>query len=93
MSKRKSAFQNPEFAKFWDRISGNQGQAYKQYVVDPILLKWIGNLKGKSILDLGCGNGYMGKKFVAKGAKKVILCDYSEFNLANARKKNSSKKV
>ncbi len=43
-------------------------------------LKWdrlanSADFSGKTILDIGCGNGYYGWKMLAAGAKSVIGCD------------------
>ena len=89
----KSAYQNLNFATFWNEISGSHGQAYKKYVLDPCLFKMLGNISGKSVLDLGCGNGYLGSRFIKLGCKKVILMDISSYNLENARQLNNSHKI
>ena len=86
-------FSNEKFAQFWNSISGKHGQTYKEYVLDPEMLRLAKSIKGKVILDLGCGNGYMGPTFIKKGAKKVFLADISIHNLQNARNLNASKKV
>jgi len=48
------------------------------------MLRLIGSLKNKTVIDLGCGNGYLGPRFVKLGAKRVILADLSEANLKHA---------
>ena len=35
----------------------------------------LGDVKGKRILDIGCGFGYHGTPFIAKGAAEVALED------------------
>ncbi|MBG9987309.1 class I SAM-dependent methyltransferase [Facklamia sp. DSM 111018] len=59
----------------------------------PSLLSVLPELKGKSILDLGCGFGDHCKKFVDKGAKKVVGIDISKKMLEIASKENSSSKI
>ncbi len=81
----KSIFQNKEFASFYNEMSGRYGQAYKRYVVTPTLFRFIKSLKGKAVLELGCGNGFCAQKFLRKGAKEVILLDISKHNLEYAR--------
>src|SRR5262249_13560880 len=88
-----SAYQDKVFAAFWDQISGAKGQTYKEYVVDPAMFKLLGSLKRKTVVDLGCGNGYLGPVFLRKGAKKAILVDVSEANIENAKRRNSSTKI
>jgi 2-polyprenyl-3-methyl-5-hydroxy-6-metoxy-1,4-benzoquinol methylase len=48
------------------------------------ILELMGDIKGKKILDLGCGNGKMGKKFKERGAR-VYGCEISEKITATAR--------
>lgn len=86
-------FQTKDFAEFWNQISGSEGQTYKRYVLRPEMLRLSGPLKGKAVLDLGCGNGYMGPIFLRKGAKRVVLTDISDLNLEHAKKLNESKKT
>ena len=88
-----SAFQDPEFSRFWNEVSGKHGQTYKRFVVMPNAFKLMGNLKNKTVLDLGCGNGFLGPKFIKRGAKKVILMDISKENLKHARTHSNSKRI
>ena len=57
----------------------------KQFSFLPTVLSIIGNLSGKIVLDLGCGDGFFAKALVNAGAEKVIGIDNSEeqLNLAN----------
>ena len=89
----KSSYQEREFSEFWNQISGAKGQTYKEYIVDPEMFKLVGVVKNKAVLDLGCGNGYLGPIFLKKGAKKVILLDVSEANIGHAKKRSSSPKL
>ncbi len=45
----------------------------------------IGDVAGKSILDLGCGDGFYSRKFKQKGAAKVVGVDTSEKMVELAR--------
>lgn len=89
----KSAYQDKEFSDFWNQISGARGQTYKKYVIDPEMFKLLGSIKNKVVLDLGCGNGYLGQVFLNKGAKKIILFDVSRANIDHAKKRCSSPKA
>jgi cyclopropane fatty-acyl-phospholipid synthase-like methyltransferase len=48
------------------------------------------DLKGKRVLDLGCGFGWHCRYAVEQGAKSVIGIDISERMLNEARKKTES---
>lgn len=89
----KSIYQNKEFAGYWNERAGDSGEVYKKFVLDPVMFKFIGNLENKVVLELGCGNGYLAKKFLLQNPKKVILMDISEYNLSYAKERCSDKKV
>lgn len=59
----------------------------------PVMKELLPDLKGKSILDLGCGYGEMSKYFISKGAKRVVGCDISENMLSLANKVNSDNNI
>jgi len=82
----KSAYQNKKFANYWNKRAGESGEAYKQYVLDPLMLSFI-DIQNKVILELGCGNGYLAKKLLEKNPKKVILMDISKYNIQFAKER------
>jgi ubiquinone/menaquinone biosynthesis C-methylase UbiE len=43
-------------------------ESYHQKVVEPNLVRIVGDISGKNILDLGCGQGYFCRLFAKKGA-------------------------
>jgi ubiquinone/menaquinone biosynthesis C-methylase UbiE len=88
-----SLYQTKDFAEFWNNRAGNDGEPYKRYVLDPIMLKELGPINGKVILELGCGNGYLAKTFLKQEPKKLILADLSKYNLAYAAEKVNDKRV
>ena len=45
----------------------------------------LGDLAGKSILDLGCGEGFYTRKFKQKGAATVVGVDISEKMIGNGK--------
>ncbi len=54
--------------------------------------KLLGDIQGKSIVDLGCGTGRHALLMAAKGAKVTAL-DFSEGMLAKARKKKGAEHI
>jgi hypothetical protein len=62
----KSIYQDKQFAEYWNRRAGDSGEAYKRYVLDPIMLKLVNSFTNKTIFELGCGNGYLAEKFIEK---------------------------
>jgi len=83
----KSLYQDKEFAKYWNERAGNEGEVYKHFVLDPLMFDIVGNLEGRAILELGCGNGYLAPKFIKQNPKKLILLDISKHNLEFAKEK------
>jgi ubiquinone/menaquinone biosynthesis C-methylase UbiE len=84
---QKSLYQDKTFADYWNDRAGDDGEVYKRYVLDPLMFKLIGSLKGKVVIDLGCGNGYLAPKFIDQSPKRVVMMDISEHNLRHAAAK------
>lgn len=59
----------------------------------PVMKELLPDLKGKTVLDLGCGYGEMSKYFIEKGATRVVACDISTKMIALAEKVNSDEKI
>lgn len=57
----------------------------RQLFCDRPLLDLLGNVSGKVVLDIGCGNGHISRE-IAKRAKKIIGIDASEEMLEQARR-------
>lgn len=66
-----------------------QGWFYNELLEMPTTLKLLGNVKGKKILDLGCGTGIYSKLLTKKGAK-IKGIDISNKMIEIARKENSN---
>ena len=63
-------------AKQYSDSMSDKGDFYHRTQIDPNVYKIIGDPKGKIIYDLGCGNGYIARNLVKKGAK-VFASDVS----------------
>lgn len=66
---------NQDVIREWSKVSdqeieahGDNGDFFRQHLLNPALLKLIGNVRGKTILDAGCGNGYLSRIMARKGA-------------------------
>jgi len=64
-----------------------QGWFYNELLEMPTTLKLLGNIRGKKILDLGCGTGIYAKILTKKGAK-VKGIDISKEMIKIAQKEN-----
>jgi 2-polyprenyl-3-methyl-5-hydroxy-6-metoxy-1,4-benzoquinol methylase len=48
---------------------GDEGDFARQYLLNPTLLRLLCSVKGKHIIDAGCGNGYLCRKLAKMGAQ------------------------
>ena len=59
----------------------------------PTIKSMLPNIKGKRILDLGCGNGTMSKYFIENGASYLLALDISKNMIEEAKEKNNDKSI
>lgn len=81
----------------WDNASDEWVESLKinqvrTDILIPETLKNLGDIKGKRILDLGCGEGGYSRLFASKGAI-VIGVDYCENLINEALKQNQAKEI
>lgn len=75
------------FAEYYDEVMGDTGDYTHQQTIDPALLKAAGNVKGKIVYDIGCGNGYMARKLYKMGARELWASDISPVFIRLAKNK------
>jgi ubiquinone/menaquinone biosynthesis C-methylase UbiE len=78
-----------QFARNWVEFVRSGKNYYSDYLNGPALKQMIGNVKGKRVLDVGCGEGYF-SRFFAKAGAKVTGIDLSE-NLIEAARDEEKK--
>jgi len=68
-----------------------EGAILKRYVHKPTFLKLIGDIKGKSVIDVGCGSGYSTRLLKYAGAMRILGVDISkeQIRLAMKEERNS----
>lgn len=71
------------YADLWVR---NEPVLLSDYSARPRVLELCGDVEGKSILDLGCGEGYVGRQLAQKGAASVKGYDVSGGMIEGAKK-------
>lgn len=74
-------------ADWYDKHLEKSGDTYHDKVVHPNLLRMLGDIKGKQILDLACGQGIFSRLLADKGGN-VIGVDLGKELIALAEKKN-----
>lgn len=68
-------------ANDWSR---NEPILLSDYSARPFVIDLCEPLEGKNVLDMGCGEGYVGRQILKKGAKHVDGIDISDNMIANA---------
>jgi ubiquinone/menaquinone biosynthesis C-methylase UbiE len=61
------------FADWYDKKQGDEGDLWHRELIDPVLLKVIGDCRGQRVLDLGCGNGYLSRRLARSGARLTAV--------------------
>lgn len=89
---KQNIYDNPTFFEGYQRIRENAVNANNLFEI-PALFSLLPDLKGKRVLDLGCGFGEHCQRFVDLGAEAVVGLDISEKMLTLAKRKHSNPKI
>ena len=91
----KSELGTKEAIKRWDKYAelfassyGENGDIHREVFLNPTLLNLMGSVENKTVLDAGCGEGYL-SRFLAKSGASVTGVDYSERMIQLAKNKTS----
>lgn len=71
-------------ADWWAAQYSARGDVNREWVIDPTLFRLLGEVRGQTILDAGCGAGYLSRLLAARGGK-LIGVDQSPKLLSFAR--------
>lgn len=82
----------PKFYDYYKSLRKEKINA-NNLIENPIILSMLPDVKGKRILDLGCGDGNMAKRFIDAGADYVVGIDISENMIKEANENNNSDKI
>lgn len=66
---------------------------FNDCIETPILLSMLPELRGKKVLDIGCGMGQHAKQYADMGAESVLGIDISEKMLDYAKEHNDAKNI
>lgn len=88
MEKIQNVYDDEKFFSQYKEMRDSKINA-NELIEIPIIKSMLPNLKGKKILDLGCGEGEMARYFIESGAKKVVGIDVSQNMINEAQKKQS----
>jgi Methylase involved in ubiquinone/menaquinone biosynthesis len=83
--------------KCWNRASKEwceqvAGDEHRTHFIMPYTLKWLGDVTGKKILDLGCGEGGYSRELAKRNAE-VVAVDCAEYSIEYAKRKASENEL
>lgn len=87
MSKVQNVYDNNDFFKEYKSMREGKINA-NELIEIPIMKKMLPDVKGKDVLDLGCGVGEMSRYCAENGAKSVLGLDISSNMINEAKKQN-----
>ncbi len=77
-------------AEWRDFRMGEVGDLWHRALIDPSLLAMVGPVRGLTVLDVGCGNGYLTRRFKRRGATRAVGVDASIGSIRLARKREAA---
>ncbi|WP_106496097.1 class I SAM-dependent methyltransferase [Lentibacillus sp. Marseille-P4043] len=89
---KQNIYDNQIFFKEYASLR-DSGVTYNDFVEQPTIKSVITTLKGKSILDLGCGTGQFARYCIDHGALKVLGVDISRNMIELAKKENNHQRI
>ncbi len=66
--------------------TAERGDFAKEHLLNPVLLRLLGDVRGRRVLDAGCGNGYFSRMLAGRGAQ-VTGVEPAESLISFAREK------
>jgi SAM-dependent methyltransferase len=89
---KQNIYDNDIFFKSYTSMR-KTGVTFNDFVEQPAIKSAISSLNGKTVLDLGCGNGQFSKYCVDNGALKVTAVDISMNMIELAKNENKHDKI
>ncbi|OAP25109.1 MULTISPECIES: bifunctional 2-polyprenyl-6-hydroxyphenol methylase/3-demethylubiquinol 3-O-methyltransferase UbiG [Amycolatopsis] len=68
--------------------TAERGDFANQHLLNPVLLRLLGDVRGRRVLDAGCGNGYFSRMLAGRGAE-VTGIEPAESLISFAREKST----
>jgi len=76
-------------ADWFDENQGDAGDLWHRTLIFPGILKVVGNVKGRDILDVGCGNGSLAR-ILARMENRVTGVDVSAGIIEHAKRREAA---
>jgi ubiquinone/menaquinone biosynthesis C-methylase UbiE len=89
---KQNIYDNPIFFEKYSSLR-DSGVTYNDFVEQPAIKSLISSLEGKSVLDLGCGDGGFAKYCIDNGATNVVGVDISSNMINQARVENKHENI
>lgn len=86
---KKENLAREEYNKIYLQYERTTQTPLRRFVFDYSLKEYLGDLKGKRVLDLACGSGYSTDMILKSGAKEVVGIDISDKQIDLARSRYS----
>jgi SAM-dependent methyltransferase len=67
-------------ADVWEAGYDERGDANRKYSSDPVLLEFLGDVRGQRVLDAGSGAGYLSRLLARQGARMVAVENAHRFH-------------
>jgi ubiquinone/menaquinone biosynthesis C-methylase UbiE len=78
-------------AEWRDFRMGETGDLWHRALIDPTLVAVLGSVRGRRVLDLACGNGYLTRRFRRQGAARAVGVDASLASIRVARRREAAR--
>jgi 2-polyprenyl-3-methyl-5-hydroxy-6-metoxy-1,4-benzoquinol methylase len=82
-----------QVAQWYEQMVGDAGSDYHKNVIVPAVMKRLGIMHGEKVIDVCCGQGFLGKLLLQAGAARVHGVDASPQLIAAAQQRGSSEKA
>lgn len=76
-----------QVAKWYDRLVGNDGSDYHKHVIIPAVMALLPAIRGARVLDVCCGQGFVGNLLAKNGCATYHGIDASPQLIASAKKR------
>ena len=77
------------YAARYDEIVQENGDLLAKHIINPAIFSLLGDVQGRSIVDVCCGQGYLSRALARDGAR-VVGVDLSSEMLAFAKNRNAT---
>ncbi|MBR4427783.1 MAG: class I SAM-dependent methyltransferase [Clostridia bacterium] len=89
---KQNVYDNEAFFEYFKNCRSSEVN-FNDCIETPILLSMLPDLRGKTVLDIGCGMGQHARQYADMGAASVLGIDISEKMLAYAKTHNSAPNI